>query len=64
MTLREWFEQVPNGRKAYYKECEITDVNPVGEHHAYIEVQIPLPVGGRHQLLVEMETEVEVRSGE
>jgi hypothetical protein len=62
MTLREWLEQIPPGRRrAFWKDCKIVDVDPVSERYVLVTVQIPPPVGELHRELASLDSEVEIK---
>jgi hypothetical protein len=61
MKLRKWIEEIPRGRRAFHKDCQVVDIDLVSERYALLTLQIPLPVGGEHRELVSVETEIEIR---
>lgn len=46
--------------KGYYKDCLIIDFNRVSERYILLTLQIPLPVGGTHEEMIEMSTLIDV----
>lgn len=55
----EWWNMLPSP-KGYYKDCLIIDFNRVSERYILLTLQIPLPVGGTHEEMIEMSTLIDV----
>lgn len=59
MPFREWWTTQPS-LPGYYKDCRIVDFAPVSERYILLTLQIPVPTGGTHDELVQMDELIEV----